>query len=529
MRRIILTGLFVAAMATPQSCERSPAETWDNGPEGMTIYYYLVENEANFSSFLKILEAGRIAKTLSAYNPKGSGYTLFLPTNEAINTFIDNSNAYSSLNDVLSASQFVFEFARYHVVPEYIPTDNFPFGALQENNLSGDRLMVNFIIGSDSSYYKINNYATIIKRDIKLSNGCIHVIGEALAPITYTNYDWLGQNPDLSIFRSLIYTTGLDAVIDVKTEDNWGYYYQSTLLVEPDSIYHKNNVFSLEDLIAVISPDNEDYTNEYNRLYYYAAYHILEGAWSLNDFVINPPDQYATYIGAPIFIDGYGKEIKINPGQEIYSIVIDQGDTNIIDYVEFLYDGCNVATRNGVVHFVNQLLNTQLPPGIPPGLPPRPSWFFQFFEEPLLFEYSKREAEYLIEDTTWLNVITWSGTDLYYIKSNYEECQAWNEDFLLMNGDFYISYSLRAIEPGKYSVYLGAEAYSEDNAMVRVYLDGTNIGDVIDLKSGGSEWDPFIQIELGEINFLNYEDHTIEIESSAPGRFLWDYILFEPK
>jgi hypothetical protein len=239
---------------------------------------------------------------------------------------------------------------------------------------------------------------------------------------------------------------------------------------------------------------------------------------------MNQSGHYGTYIGAPLFIDGSGKEIKINPGEEIFDTIIDQGDTTIIDYVGFLYDACNVITRNGAIHFINKVLTTDLAS----GLPPRPSWSFQFFEESLLLEYGQHQGEYLIEDTSWLDVITWSGTDLYYVKSNYENCPAWHEDFLLMDGDFNISYTFPAIDTGKYAVYLGAEAYSGDNALVQVTLDGEDIGGVIDLRSGGSQWNPFIQIELGMVYFHYYEDHTIEIKSTVPGRLLWDYILFEP-
>ncbi len=46
--------------------------------------------------------------------------------------------------------------------------------------------------------------------------------------------------------------------------------------------------------------------------------------------------------------------------------------------------------------------------------------------------------------------------------------------------------------------------------------------------TGGNSDAPFIQIELGSMNFLKYESHKIEIKSLIPGRFGWDYIRFEP-
>ncbi len=67
------------------------------------------------------------------------------------------------------------------------------------------------------------------------------------------------------------------------------------------------------------------------------------------------------------------------------------------------------------------------------------------------------------------------------------------------------------------------------NALIQLYIDGKNVGGLIDLSAAGGNSDsPFVQIELGTINFLKYESHTIEIKSLIPGRLGWDYIRFEP-
>ena len=58
----------------------------------MTILDYILENDSAYSSFLTILEKGGIDKVLSAYNPNGIGYTLFLPDNDAIDRFIKEND-----------------------------------------------------------------------------------------------------------------------------------------------------------------------------------------------------------------------------------------------------------------------------------------------------------------------------------------------------------------------------------------------------------------------------------------------------
>jgi hypothetical protein len=345
------------------------------------------------------------------------------------------------------------------------------------------------------------------------------VLDGILSPVTYSHDDWLLQDPGLSIFKSLMDTTGIG---------NAGSHYRSTLLVEPDSVYHKCNIFSVEDLIAEISPSYTNYTSESNPLYYYAAYHMLYGTWFLNDFVDNYVAYYSTLAGEPILIEWTGMKILINPGAAILDTIIHDVDTTLIDYVGFLYDESNVVTRNGAVHFINWILTTDLPPEVPPEDTTMQSQVFQFYEAPIIRNYEREGGEYLIEDSSLVDVMTWSGSDLYYIKSNRQECRARNEDFLLLDGVFNISYALPEIDTGQYVMHVGAEAHSEANAQVEVSFDGNQLGGIIDLRTGGTQEEPFIQVELGVVSIREMKDHVVEIETAVPGRFLWDFVLFEP-
>ena len=109
-----------------------------------------------------------------------------------------------------------------------------------------------------------------------------------------------------------------------------------------------------------------------------------------------------------------------------------------------------------------------------------------------------------------------------------EDHPAWGHDYIVLNGDFSITYEIPMIIQGNYLVLFQAEAFNATNALVEVFIDGKKLGGLIDLTSGGSPDNPFAWIELGTINFLKYEQHTIEVKSLIPGRFLWDYIRFEP-
>ncbi|WP_072999411.1 fasciclin domain-containing protein [Mariniphaga anaerophila] len=521
MKKLIYFLILVIAAGT-FSCNDPDLEASFEDLEKLTIYDYLMENEEDFSSFISILEKGGVLKTLSAYNPNGIGYTLFAPNNDAINQFVTESDQFSSVNDILSDESYAATFSRYHIVNEGVHSNEFPFGAFSEQTLSGDYLTVSFVIEADTSYYKINNQAAVNKPNIETSNGYVHHLEVALIPITFTSYQWLENNAAFSIFKQAIDLTGLKPLIDFNTKEEETKQ-AVTVLAEPDSIYEKFGIFSVDDLAAVVSPNNSDFTNSANGLYNFVAYHFLTGSYFLDDFV-DENTNYNTMSEIPLNINGLGIDIEINPGKEMFDTIVHQvGDTTFVDYVGVLYDESNVITQSGAIHFINQLMKQQAPS--------RANLTYQFYEEPVIMEfYQEGEGSFPIEDPESLTKIEYSGSDLSYeiIKEDGEEItNAWNNDYLILDGDFTISYTTPQIVAGRYTVFLGAEAFNDENALVEVFIDGKKIGGLIDLTTLGTEDSPFQQIKLGNVDFKSYAPHKIEIRPLIPGRFLWDYIRFE--
>lgn len=521
MKRLIYICVLLLAVGT-FSCDPPIREATFEDLERLTIYDYLMDNEEEFSSFISILEKGGVLKTLSAYNPNGLDYTLFAPNNDAMNRFINESDQFSSVNDILSNEVYAASFSRYHIVNEGVLTNDFPFGAFSEPTLSGDFLTVSFIIEADTSYYKINNQAAVNLPNIETSNGYVHHLETALVPITYSSYDWLANNSSFSIFKQAVDLTGLQPLIDfnIKEDENKQ---AVTVLAEPDSIYQNAGIFSVDDLAAVVSPGNTDYTSSSNGLYNYVAYHVLTGSFFLDDFA-DENTNYNTMSEIPLNINGRGLEIEINPGKEMFDTIVHQpGDTTFIDYVGVLYDESNVITQSGAIHFINRMMKQQ-----PPS---RTNLTYQFYEESVIWEfYQIGEGSFLIEDPELLNNIEYTGSDLSYeiVNEDGEDItNAWNNDYLILDGDFTISYTTPQIVAGRYTVFLGAEAFNSENALVEVFIDGKKIGGLVDLTTLGSEDNPFQQIRLGNVDFKSYARHKVEIRPLIPGRFLWDNIRFE--
>lgn len=492
-----------------------------------SIYEYMVNHQGNFSSFLSMVEKSGVKEILSAYNPEADGYTLFLPDNKAVDNFVQQSGKYASLSDLLNDTEYLTALCKYHVIKSAIKTDDFPFGAFPSYTLSGDLLTVSFISQTDTSYYKINNQAPVSQPNIKASNGYIHVISVMLKPITFSTFDWLTQNPDYSIFKAAVEVTGLKSAFNVNSKDIGASAF--TLLLENDSIYKKQKIYSIQDLENFVSPNNSDYTNPLNPLYNFVTYHMIVGNKFLNSFE-KVSTNYTTYSDVPVLINGLGTDIVINKGREIFDTIVTGADSTFIDYIGFNYDASNVQTESGVIHFIDQVMTQKSPI--------MATQSYGFGEEPLLSYLSQKGAgTYLIEDSSALKYIKYSGADLFFVTGE-TSSTAWGNDYLKINyGDFIISYTIPKIVQGIYNVYLRADASNDANAVIQVFIDGKNIGGLINLKSGGASWDPFYRTNtggsgeqsLGAFTFTKYEQHTIVIKSLIPGRFLWDTIRFEPK
>jgi hypothetical protein len=292
-----------------------------------------------------------------------------------------------------------------------------------------------------------------------------------------------------------------------------------TLLLEHDSIYQKLDINSVDDLISRVSPSNDDYKNPLNPLYNYVGYHMLAGSYFINDFV-GPSTNYSTYAEVPLHIDGRGHDLLINNGRDTFDVIIKGIDTTIIDWIGFHYDASNILTQSGSIHFIDRVME--------PVAPIRANLNFEFWDEPYFNQYRNKLGEFKIEDQSALSVVEFSGEDLYYVKRGSGEINAWSNDYLMIDGDFSISYTVPKIVQGRYKVFLRANRFNQQNAVVEFFIDGSKIGGLIDLSTGGNANNPFQTLEVGTIEFTRYDHHVVTVRALIPGIFHWDMVRFEP-
>lgn len=328
------------------SCDLDGNNSGWVGDEPLSISQYIEKNKKEYSKFYSLLDKSKMLNTLYAYNPYGEDYTLFVPTDEAIDQFISNNNVYHSFEELLADTAFIRKLTRYHTVSKRLHTDEFPDGALYDLTLTGERLVTGFYAEENKQVIKVNNTAPIIDANLEMTNGFIHVISGVLQQPVLTGYDWLQQQNGYSILAQAIKLSG------VKSRLYWKKY---TLLAEHDSIYRRNGINNVNDLINRISTPGMSISDKNNTFYLFAAYHFFNGIYYLNDFDWGL-EHYNTLANKYLPIN-VGAEIKINQGIDNYGYSIsNKGDTTIIDYIRPFWGHSNKLTTTGPVHSISEIL-----------------------------------------------------------------------------------------------------------------------------------------------------------------------------
>jgi uncharacterized surface protein with fasciclin (FAS1) repeats len=338
--------LWVILSALLKSCDSDPYGTNWIDEDSFSISQYIEKNKEEYSKFYRLLAEGKMLNTLYAYNPYGEDYTLFLPTDEAIDLFIQQNQNYGTFEELLQDTGFIKVLTRYHTIKRKVHTDEFPDGALADSTLTGERLVTGFYTDGDNQLIKVNNSADIIKSNLKMTNGYIHVISGVLQQSEISGYDWLQQQDDYSILAQAMELSG------IRKRLGWDKY---TILAEHDSIYYRNGINNIEDLANRIATPGLPYSDLKNSFYQFTAYHILRGELYLNDFAWGNK-KYRTLSTVLLSIN-VGFEIQINPGIDTYGISISEsGDTTEIDYILPVWKSCNILTGTGPVHSISDVL-----------------------------------------------------------------------------------------------------------------------------------------------------------------------------
>ncbi|MCH5301366.1 MAG: fasciclin domain-containing protein [Prevotella sp.] len=328
------------------ACNPEPDESDLYTFTGQTIESFIAE-DSTLTQFNYILSRVGYDKLLASYGI----YTCFAPTNEGVASYCDSlyndEEAIIPHNGMTSptveglSDSLCLNIVKFHLTNQ----------VRDIVSLTGEN-DVNTLLGYEFSYATdslgqtvLGGKAIIIDSDNETINGIVHVIDNVIPRFTRFIGDILDRNPQYSIFSEALHRTGLaDSLLKYsKGSYEFTFYprdnYTSTLypgtgaeveckvgftvFAEPNSVLSANRINSFEDLVnfanetygdaaewydypgkeqgVTISTGN-DYTNRFNALNMFVAYHILNASMSVNQLVYEKStgggemnSAYATY------------------------------------------------------------------------------------------------------------------------------------------------------------------------------------------------------------------------------------------
>lgn len=284
--------------------------------KGELISTYLENNPERFSSFTYILtkakfgrnDASSVIKTLSTYG----SYTCFIPTNEAVDSFIaqqyalylqgENTGITSPYLEDISDSMAT-QIAKNHLIELGYRTTDINEGAFPKTTMNGRATTVGPYTDENGRHYSLlNEKVLIIEPDLEMENGYVQVINGVLSPSNDLLPELIQKQPEFSLFYSAILATGIDSLLYIyeldpdydntkegptlDSETSTSPYpfekkQKYTVLIEPDSLYRSYGINNLDELIAFAekwygTEAQGDYTNPNNALYKFVAYHVID-------------------------------------------------------------------------------------------------------------------------------------------------------------------------------------------------------------------------------------------------------------
>ncbi|MDA3890553.1 MAG: fasciclin domain-containing protein, partial [Salinivirgaceae bacterium] len=299
----------------------------------LVITDYVYENPELFSEFGEVMQVTGVENLLRVRGP----YTLMLPTNDAMQAYYQRLGV-SSQDDI--DMQTLTDFAYNHIFKGQINTGSIGEGSLMYKNGLGDAVACERL----GTEILLNKTAIIIGRDNLVSNGYVHHIDHTLDPITDNIYNVLSNLSGYSIFTEGIDRSGLSDTLQIITfpYGNDTARTSFTLLAVPDTLYNREGIFTIDDLINKYS-SGDDLTNKNNEFYRYMEYHCLSGTHYFSDFTTGEN-------GDTYYLISYDNYINIRVEQDYK---INKTDSS---YSGFYYAQSNFPAKNGTIHTVNDLL-----------------------------------------------------------------------------------------------------------------------------------------------------------------------------
>lgn len=225
--------------------------------------------EQDLTAFLSILDISGMRSTVHAYG----NYALFAPTNDAVNTYLLQIGK-TTVNDL--SVQEAAAIVQYHLLnisdkTDSLTTTGFVDGRMAYPNFAGSYLTTK----QEGEDIRINRQALIVSpRDIKASNGHLHIIDQVLTPpdtLTESITARVRALPaSFSIFKEAFERSGMADLLATNVKGSW-----KTLFIQDNEAYAASGITNLAELIADLRTNTPAIEDEDSLLHNYIAYHTV--------------------------------------------------------------------------------------------------------------------------------------------------------------------------------------------------------------------------------------------------------------
>ncbi len=313
---------------------------------------YLENRSDEFSDWIEIL---KYADMYNAVNQASKTFTLFVPTNEAVQAFLADRGL-SSVSDM--TVDYAKALVKYHVIADGVDQKEFLVGGkLTKETLSGDYLSVSFDESGEGGINSVymNDEALVDELANEVTNGYVYVLDDVMKPLVETIYDRLSENADYSIFFEAVEATGWDETLSTVYDTIQGDYgsvsvvkRNYTAFVVSNSTFGDDGISSLSDLASTVGASS-DYTDTENALYQYVAYHILSSTRYIEDLYSFSGDD-STAVWSTL---ASKQVISTHDFSGMYYVNYNSDAADGIELVDGMTD---IAAKNGVLHEVDNYM-----------------------------------------------------------------------------------------------------------------------------------------------------------------------------
>lgn len=270
LQLIILVTVVVVTVISCKKTQYDLATTTDRNITG-----FISERPDTFSLFKEILDLTGTASFLDAYG----AYTIFAVTNDGVQKWMQSAGVASLASADINVLK---NLVRFHLLQDTINTSLFTDGKLKTATMYGQYLITGADFVNGVTSYSVNRQANIVRSNIRLGNGILHIIDNMLTPAARTLAQELEANPDYTIFVQALKETGYYNYLNTVDQDTSKLW--KTVIAESNQALADSGYTSYAALKAKYSQTGNP-TNPKDSLNMYVAYHIMNGLYFLGDII----------------------------------------------------------------------------------------------------------------------------------------------------------------------------------------------------------------------------------------------------